>query len=94
MASMDERTVAERVRKALAKHASGRHLIEVEEAHIRRKDGWWYVPVVPVGEVPKTFEYYTILSDAEGDLEENEGLNVLLVPGAPAISEEPEELAR
>ena len=41
---------------------------------------WWYVPVRAIPGPPKTFEYYTVLAEVEGEIEDGEDLNILLVP--------------
>jgi hypothetical protein len=71
------------VRRYLREHQPTNVRIELVEGEIRREQDWWYVPVRPAQGSPKTFEYYTLLSEIEGDLEEKEHLNVMLVPAAP-----------
>jgi hypothetical protein len=74
--------IAEAVERRLKLHQSGAFDIRVMEDLIRQEDGWWYVPIRPDREDRKTFEYYEVLADVEGELEETEKLNVLLVPTA------------
>jgi hypothetical protein len=47
------------------------------------KDDYWYVPVQPSSQPPRTFEYYEVLADVETDLSEHERLKVWLVPTLP-----------
>lgn len=61
---------------------AGYELNVIEEA-VRKDDDWWYVPVRISKPMPRTYEYYEILSEAEEKLADSENLNVMLVPTAP-----------
>lgn len=79
-----EQEIAGKVRRGLEKHQPSTVEIEVLDREIYRVDDWWHIPVRPRKGSPKTFEYYTILSDVEGEIEEaNPDLNIILVPAAP-----------
>ena len=54
--------------------------IEVMEKGVHQEGNWWYVPIRPVLQQPKTYAYYGELVDVETELKEHENLNVLLVP--------------
>jgi hypothetical protein len=79
---MQEREVAEIVRRYLTKHGGDSLAVSVLEEGIHRWDDWWYVPVYIPGTQPRTYQYYDVLAEAEGELEEVEQINVLLVPAA------------
>lgn len=64
-------------------HPSGLTL-EIVEEDVRKEKYWWYVPVRADREPPKLFEYYESLADVEERLDENESLEVFLVPAGPA----------
>jgi hypothetical protein len=53
-----------------------------DEPGIRREEYWWYVPIRPSVEPVKRYEYYEVLAEVEGELDEKEQLKVFLVPGA------------
>jgi hypothetical protein len=80
---LDKPAVVEHVREALHKHQPSGTTMEVLEDEVRRKGDWWYVPVRPDVEFPKTYQYYEFLADVEGELQDDQGLDVLLVPAAP-----------
>lgn len=79
---MTSQEVGRIVERAIARHGGDRLGLEVLVDEIHQRDDWWYVPVYPGGTEPATYEYYTVLANAEGELEEAERLNVLLVPAA------------
>ena len=54
--------------------------IEVLEQGVHQEGNWWYVPIRPVKQQPKTYAYYGELVDVETELKEHENINVLLVP--------------
>jgi hypothetical protein len=54
--------------------------LQVDGAGIRRDGAWWYVPVRPAQPFPRTDLYYAVLADLEEEMDEQEGLNILLVP--------------
>lgn len=80
----DEATVVRAVRgHLLTRHPCGVDLAVVEDG-VRQIDGWWRVPVLPSKEPSSTFEYYDALAEVEGELQDVEHLDVLLVPDWPA----------
>jgi hypothetical protein len=78
--AMTEEQLVELVRAELRKHRPGGASLDVGPGPIRRQEEYWYVPVIPSVEPPKTFEYYEALAEVESDLEEREQIQVLLVP--------------
>jgi hypothetical protein len=52
---------------------------------VRLDNSWWYVPVWSSGAVLRTHVYHAILADIEQEIEESEGLNVLLIPTEPPV---------
>src|SRR5437016_5361355 len=46
-------------------------------------DGWQYVIVQPDKEGTRNYDYYDILAQAEAKLQDDQNLNVLLVPSVP-----------
>jgi hypothetical protein len=82
MASAREEVV-QRVQVVLKKHQPAGMEINVVAEAVRQENGWWYVPVRPSAELLATYQYYEVLAEVEGELEETSELNVLLVPTAP-----------
>jgi hypothetical protein len=80
---MNEERVLQLVREQLELHHPGGITLDVVPDGLRRQDEYWYVPVRPSAQPPKTYEYYEVLAEVESTLEENEQLQVLLVPIIP-----------
>ncbi|MDQ2687134.1 MAG: hypothetical protein M3Y28_04630 [Armatimonadota bacterium] len=80
---MSKESVGKLVRHYLeGQHPEGITIAVLDDA-IRRQDDYWYVPVQPDRQPPKMYAYYEALAEVEGELEENDSLNVLLVPTVP-----------
>jgi hypothetical protein len=77
---MTEEKIVELVRAELRKHRPGGVTLDIGPGPIRRQDEYWYVPVLPSEEPPRTFEYYEALAAVESTLEEGANVQVLLVP--------------
>jgi hypothetical protein len=80
---MTEEKVLDLVREQLANHHPGGVTLDIGGGSVRRQDEYWYVPVQPSAQPPKMYEYYEALADVEATLEENEGVQVFLVPTLP-----------
>src|SRR5947209_20557618 len=65
-----EDTILQLVREQLQKHHPGGVTLNIGPGPIRRREEFWYVPVLPSAEPPKMFEYYEALADVEATLEE------------------------
>ncbi len=79
---MSEQQIGQLVRSYLQSHQPMGNSIEVLEQDIRRDGDWWYVPVRPSQQLPKTYRYYEELTNIENELREKEQVDVLLVPSA------------
>ncbi len=79
---MSEQQIGQLVRSYLQSRQPPGSAIEVLEQDIRKDGDWWYVPVRPNHQLPKTYRYYEELTDIENQLRENEQVDVLLVPSA------------
>jgi hypothetical protein len=86
---MSKEQVVQWVQERLRDRHPGGVDLSVVESGVRCKDDYWYVPVQPSAQPPRTFEYYEVLADVETELSEHERLNVWLVPTLP---EEPDPL--
>jgi hypothetical protein len=78
---MKKQDIAGVVRRHAASARFADRGLQVDEAGIRRDGAWWYVPVRPERPFPRTDQYYAVLADLEEEMDEQEeGLNILLVP--------------
>lgn len=78
---MNKEQVAELVRRYAEAEEPQDLRIEVLDAGVRPDgDGWWYVPVRTLPDLPKRYRYYEKLADIEEHLREQEKVDVLLVP--------------
>jgi len=77
--------IVELVRKCLAPHqpTDGSYTLDVLPDGIQQDDDWYYVVVQPSREDVRSYDYNARLIEAEKDLQEKEGMNVLLVPALP-----------
>ena len=50
---------------------------------LEKRNGTWYVPVLPTAQPPSMYQYYEALSDVETELSEKHDLHVWLVPALP-----------
>jgi uncharacterized protein (DUF433 family) len=83
----DRARIAELVREQLARQDLDGITIEVQPDRVRRQDEYWYVPVLPSRQPPKMYAYYEVLAEVEATIEENEELQVFLVPVIPTEAE-------
>lgn len=74
--------IADLVRKHLSAGKYADLQMEVLARAVRHEGDWWYVPVKPGRPFERTDQYYAVLADLEQDIEDAEGLNILLVPAA------------
>jgi hypothetical protein len=75
--------VAMLVQKYLRKDDPAGSAVRVVADEVRLADAahqWWWVPVIFDSDPFKRYVYYMLFSKVEEQLEENEKLNVLLVP--------------
>jgi hypothetical protein len=79
----DTQQVIETVRKFLEPHQPKDYRLHVLEKSIRHDRDWWEVVVQPDKDNIRSYEYHTILAETENELEEQTGMNVLLVPVLP-----------
>jgi hypothetical protein len=69
-----------KVEQSLAHHHRPGWRIEVVKKGIHQEDDWWYVPVRPDQDTRRTIHYYDLLAEVESELQDDENLNILLVP--------------
>ena len=79
---MSKQDIIQRVNRYLGPHQTAEMTIEIVEKSVHADGGWWYVPVRPTTDKPITYSYFGVLTDIEGELKQNDHLDVLLVPSA------------
>ena len=75
--------VARMVRQYLQQQHPDGASLEVIEDGIYQEHAIWYVPILASHEPSKRYAYYEALAEVETDLQENDDLNVLLLPRVP-----------
>jgi hypothetical protein len=78
--------IAEVVRRHVTNARFADAMLSVLDDGVRKDGKWWYVPVSPGREFARTDLYYAVLADLEQEIDEEEGLNILLVPCAAHVS--------
>lgn len=84
---MTQDRLVELVRDQIEQYHPGGVTLAVVPEDVRQRDGIWYVPVLPSVQPPKMYEYYEVLAEVADTLEENEQIQIWLVPIIP--EEEP-----
>lgn len=82
---MDEETqrVLEIVKHYLEPHQPTDYRLNVNELGVRHQDDWWEIVVQPSREDIYLYDYYGRLAEASEDIDDQEHLNVSLVPALP-----------
>ena len=80
MATLSKQEIIQRVSLYLQPHQSDKMATEIVEKAVRMDGDWWYVPIRSTSQEPITYNYFGVLTDIEGELKENDHLDVLLVP--------------
>jgi len=80
MAQLTQQAVGKKVEQSLAHHQRPGWRVQVLKDDIRLDDAWWYVPVRPDVETQRTIQYYDLLAEVEEELQDEDNLNILLVP--------------
>jgi len=81
--TLDRESVTNLVREHLGRHSAEGFSVEVLEHLVRHDNDWWHVPVRPSRRLPRISPYYELLAEVEEEIDEQQGLNVLLVPTLP-----------
>ena len=71
------------VRRYLEPHQPQNYRLQIITDACRQEDDWWYIVVQPDRDEVQAFEYALILNVMEQELQEKEGLKVLLFPVSP-----------
>jgi len=81
--SSESERIVDLVRRYLEPRQPANYRLEIVPEGVRREDDWYYVVVRPVPEDVRSYEYYGLLTEAEMELQDQEKMNVLLVPVLP-----------
>ena len=76
-----EQGIKELVGKYLETHQPSGYRLNI--VGMRRDGDYYYVVVQPSREDIRSYDYYNILAEVEGEIEEQEKVNILLVPALP-----------
>jgi hypothetical protein len=57
-------------------------ILTILEDGINQDNDGWYVPIQPTSEPRKTSPYYEALAEIEGQLLDEDGINILFIPTA------------
>jgi hypothetical protein len=77
----ERQRIAGLAQAALDKRQPRTYRIEVDAENVLQEDEWYQVLVRTPGDV-RTYEFYDVLAEAEGELQDEQGLHILLVPVA------------
>ncbi len=86
MHPVDERKREEIIalaRRYLAKHQPADYQLEIDRDSVMQDEDWYYVVVSPSRNDVRSYDYSARLAEAELDLQEEQNVNVLLVPTLP-----------
>ena len=76
-----EQGIKELVGKYLETHQPSDYRLNT--VGLRRDGDYYYVVVQPSREDIRSYDYYNILAEVEGEIEEQKKVNILLVPALP-----------
>lgn len=71
--------LAQLAQTALDRHQPGSYRITVDKSNIMHEDDWYHILVTTPQDV-RTYEFYDALAEAEAELQDQQGLHLLLVP--------------
>jgi hypothetical protein len=85
---LDKKEVIDLVKKAIKTqldiHPDFKSRISVYPKSVRKsEDDWWYVGVYPDADLKTVYYYYDILAQVGGKLQDDDGLNIQLIPVRP-----------
>jgi hypothetical protein len=79
--STERSRIATFAQEALNRRQPQGYRIDVDPSSVLRDDDWYQVLVRTPNDV-RTYEFYDVLAEAEAELQDERGLNILLVPVA------------
>jgi hypothetical protein len=75
----ERKRIAERAQAALDKRQPRQYRIVADAENVLHEDDWYQVLVQTPNDV-RTYDFYDVLAQAEAELQDEQGMNVLLVP--------------
>ena len=82
--ALTKQTVIQKVRQYLENQplpeAMNGITLTVPEKKVYKENGYWRVPIQASSQPRWMYAFYEVLAEVEGDLDEKENLNILLVP--------------
>lgn len=79
MATDKDRAIAV-VRKYLANHQPGEYALDVVPEASYLEQEWWHICVAPDREGIRRYSYYDVLAQVEREIEDEEQVNITLMP--------------
>jgi hypothetical protein len=70
--------------EALDRHQPRSYRVRVEPGAVLKEDDWYHVVVRSDNDDVRTYDFYDVLAEAEAELQDQQHLNILLVPAVPA----------
>jgi hypothetical protein len=74
----------QQITELVARHLAGPRFadvqVQIEDEGVRQEDSWWFVPIRPLQHFVRSDQFYAILADLEEEIDQETGLNILLVP--------------
>ena len=86
-AILSPQEVAARVRPYVTQRHIGDIALQLDDARIHLRNGYWNIPVRPSRWPDPLFPYYEALAEIEDQVQEGEGLKVTIASGEPLIEE-------
>ena len=77
----ERKRIAELAQRALDRHQPSGYRIVADPQSVVQDDEWYQVLVTTPGDV-RTYAFYDMLAEAEAELQDEQGLKILLVPVA------------
>ena len=81
--TLSPQEVAVRVRPYVIERHIGDIALQVDDARIHLRNGYWNIPIRPSRWPNPLFPYYEVLAEIEDEVQEREGLKVTLASGEP-----------
>ncbi|HYO09389.1 MAG TPA: hypothetical protein VER17_10490 [Tepidisphaeraceae bacterium] len=75
----ERQRIASLAQRALDKRQPSQYRVDVDSDNVLHEDDWYQVLVKTPGDV-RTYEFYDVLANAEAELQDEQGLQILLVP--------------
>ena len=85
--TLSPQEVAVRVRPYITTRHIGDIALQIDDARIHLRNGYWNIPIRPSRWPDPLFPYYEALAEIEDQVQEQEGLKVTIASGEPTAEE-------